>query len=170
MDERRDDWRHGVDENLASLNAGQRIWEHEQKALRKALAAMDALLRGDAGKETDGLIARLHTLETAINMLRAVIDVDKAGNKGLVGRVEAIEGGERGAERHLKLWIAIVGLLSAALVAVFSNIDRIEAFLHHKPAPVERAIENARGPKVRYRHYTIRVKPPETEAPDPDGE
>lgn len=160
MDDRRDDWRHGVDENLASLNAGQRVWDREVVIIRKALAEMDALLRGDRQNDTDGAIARLHQLENSLNLLKAVILKDSAGSKGLVGRVEALESGERRSEIHLKVWIAVVGLISAVAVGVLSNLDRIQAFLN-KPTqdPVDRAIERAVHPKPRHRHYVIQAEP-----------
>lgn len=155
MDERRDDWRHGVDENLASLNAAQRVMDREISRLWKAYSEDDALLRGDKEKETDGLIARLHQLETAINLLQAVIDVDKAGNKGLTGRVEALEGRERTTVEVWKFWVAILGLLGAIAVAVITNLDKIEAWVHPKPDVVDQAIERAKHKKgkpiVRYR-------------------
>src|SRR5689334_6220954 len=112
MDERRDDWRRGVDENLASLNAGQRVWERELAIIRKLLAETDNLLRGDAEKDTDGAIARLHQAETAINLLKAVLLKDAAGGKGLMGRVEDLENADKRSERWLKVWIAFIGLLS----------------------------------------------------------
>lgn len=158
MDERRDDWRSGVDENLASLNAGQRVWEREVGSIRKLLTEIDNLLRGDPERDTDGAISRLHQLENEVNLLKAVLLKDKAGNKGIVNRVEALEAGERRSESHLKLWIAIVGLVSALTVAAISNLDRITAFLNHgKKDPVEQLIEKARKPKVRRHH----IRPPE---------
>ena len=165
MDERRDDWRHGVDENLASLNAGQRAWERELSAIRKALADIDNLLRGDPERDTDGIVARLHSQENDVNLLKAVLLKDKAGNRGIVGRVEALESGERRSETHLKLWIAVVGLVSAFLVAAVSNLDRIEAFLNRKSKdPVDQAIDRAKKPRNRYHHYTIRADPPQEDS------
>ena len=158
--DRRDDWRHGVDENLASLNAGQRVWERDLLAIRKALADFDNLLRGDPEQDTDGIVARLHAQENDVNLLKAILLKDKAGNKGIVGRVEALESGERRSETHLKLWIAIVGLISTFLVASLSNLDRIEKFLNHgKKDPVDRLIERAKRPKVRRRHVVVREEP-----------
>lgn len=160
MDDRREDWRQGVDENLASLNAGQRVWERDLTAIRKALAEIDNLLRGDPERETDGLVARMHSQENDINLIKAILLKDKAGNKGIVGRVEALEGGERRSENHLKLWIAVVGLLSALTVAAVSNLDRIETFLNRRSRdPVDRMIERAKHPKGRHRHVIIRSEP-----------
>ncbi len=170
MDERRDDWHHGVDENLASLNAGQRVQDRETQIIRKQIRDHDVLLRGDPEKDTDGQIARLHNLENEILLMRAVLLKDAAGGRGLVGRVEALEGGERTSDRHLKVWISVIGLLSALLVAVASNLDRIEAFLGRKDTdPVHKAIERAKHPPRRRIRVVIdaREKPPQTEQQDP---
>lgn len=162
--DRRDDWRHGVDENLASLNAGQRVWERELTTIRNLLSDIDKLLRGDPKKDTDGLVSRLHHQENEVNLLKAILLKDASGSKGLVGRVEVLESGERRSEGHLKLWIAIVGLLSALLVAAVSNIDRIETFLNKKPKdPLERMIDSAKHPRPRYHHYVIHENPEEPE-------
>lgn len=132
MDDRRDDWHHGVEENLASLNAGQRVWERDLHAIRKTLADIDNLLRGDPEKDTDGIVARLHSQENEVNLLKAILLKDRAGNKGIVGRVEDLESGERRSETHLKLWVALISLASAMTVAAISNLDRIEAFVNRR--------------------------------------
>lgn len=166
MDDRRGDWQHGVDENLASLNASQRVWDSEQKLIRKLQITHDNLLRGDPEKDTDGLIARLHNLENDLNLLKAILLKDKAGNKGIVGRVESLETQEKTADTRQKVWIALIGLISAILVALVSNLDRIEAFLKHgKPDAVSEAIERGKHPKGK-KIYKIRVVP----APEPEEE
>lgn len=160
MDERRDDWRSSIDENLASLNAGQRVWERELEIIRKLLSEIDHLLRGDPAEDTDGIMARLHVVENEINLLKGVVLRDKAGGHGLVDRIEALESEDRRSERRLKLWIAIVGLLSAALVAAVSNLDRLERFLNKKSTdPVDSAINQAKHPHRK--HYVIHYVPAE---------
>lgn len=144
MDERRDDWRQGVDENLASLNAGQRIFDREVDNLHKILAEIDKDLRGSLEDERDGLIARFRAIETTVNMLKGVIDVDRAGNKGLLGRVEALEGLDRKAERRLRVWIALIGLISALLVGALSNFDRLEAIFARKAKTHEKRPKTSR--------------------------
>lgn len=157
MDERRDDWRHGVDENLASLNAGQRVWEHEFKTLKRAQASIDKLLRGDPEKDTDGLIARLHHQETEINHLKAVVDVDKAGNKGIVHRVEELESREKTTVEVWKFWVAILGFIGAILVAIITNLDKIERFLNKNGLSHSMEQKKTGTSRVRYHHYTIHV-------------
>ncbi len=160
MNDRRGDWEGGVDENLASLNAGQLVWDREAKISRQVLHEIDNLLRGDPEKDTDGMVARLHQIENEVALLKAVLLKDKAGNKGIVGRVETLEAGETRADRRMKTWVAVIGLISALTVATVWNLDRIEAFLHkRKPDPVEQMIEKVRHPKGKHRHVVIREEP-----------
>lgn len=162
-DDRREDWHRGVDENLASLNAGQRIWEREQKSLRKLLTDTEGLLRGDIGKETDGLIARLHKLENEINLLKAIVIKDQAGNGGLVEQVrllkEAREDRRSGWGNVTKILVAMI--TSGALGLFWHDI---QAYLMRKSnEPLEQLIEKAKRPKGKT-HYVVRVrKEPETD-------
>jgi len=167
MDERRDDWKRGVDENLASLNAGQRIWERELKAIRKALAELDDLVRGDVAKETDGIIARLHQVENTVNLLKAVVMKDAAGGRGLVGRLEAIEKGEHRSDNLWKFVTALAVAILSFLGLLITNWDRLAAFWNRKSTdPVEQMIERAKHPKPRHRHIIIRPPPDESESED----
>lgn len=163
MDDRRDDWYRGVDENLASLNAGQRIWEREFTALRKLLSETDKLLRGDPDKETDGLIPRLHQQENAVNMLQALIVKDRAGNTGLIARVEALERGERKSLNRWQFATAVTVALFSVLGLLLTNWDRLGAILNRKSKdPVEQMIQRAKNPHKR--HVVFRDVPaPEDE-------
>lgn len=165
MDERRDDWHRGVDENLASLNAAQRVWDREVNLIHKQLAEIDALLRGDPDRDTDGAIARLHQLENGINLLKAVVLGDAAGGRGLLGRVQIIERGERTSDNRWKFATAVVVAGLSLVGLLITNWDRIEAFIQkqHKPDPVEQMIEKAKHPKARRRHVVIREEPAEPE-------
>ena len=70
-DERRDDWKHGVDENLASLNTGQRVSDRLIEDLEVKYEVIDKILRGDPETDTDGFAARLHAVETGIREIQA---------------------------------------------------------------------------------------------------
>lgn len=157
-DDRRDDWAHGVDENLASINAASRVLDREISRLWKAHAEDDKLLRGDKEKETDGLIARLHAQETQINLLHATLINHTA-------RLGTLEGANQASENRIKLWVAIVGFLSAVVVGGLYNIDRIQALLNrkHKPDRLEQMLENAKRPKARHRHVVAPEEPEPTE-------
>lgn len=159
MDERRDDWKNGVDENLASLNAGQRIWEREQKGLRKALAEVDALLRGDTERETDGFIARLHRQETEINLLRAIIFKDASGNGGLIDDVKMLkEGREDRRTGWGNITKVLVAIITSGAVGLFWQ-DIRAYFLKKSSDPVEQMLDHAKHPKARHRHIVIRQEP-----------
>lgn len=149
MDERRDD---------------QRIWEHEQKAIRKKLNTFDVLLRGDPEKDTDGLIARMHSAENDILLLKAAVFTDKAGNKGLQGRVDDLEAGEHSSDNRWKFATVIVsGLLGSGIVA--SQWAKIDAYLHPPPRTrLDRMIEKAKHPKGKI-HYVIRPQQPQESEP-----
>lgn len=172
LHDRRDDWRHGVDENLASLNAGQRVWERELAAFRKTIAEVDALLRGDTEKETDGIIARLHAVENSIQLLKAILLKDAAGSKGLVGRVQDLEGkreDRRGLWKNLTS-IIVAAIMSGLLTHFWSDI---RAWATHKPTdPLDQMIDHAKHPRGRpiLRYRTRRARPEEPADPDPETE
>lgn len=157
MDERRDDWQRGVDENLASLNAGQRVFDREMARAWKAIMENDRALRGDTENETDGLIARLHHQETEINLLRAVLLNDAAGGKGLAGRVAALETGERTSDNRWKFATAVVVAIISLGGLIFTNWGRIDAFFSPHKEPH----------KVR-RHHVVIQHPAEPEDPQED--
>lgn len=164
IDERRDDWRHGVDENLASLNAGQRVWERENHLIRKLLTEQDHLLRGDAEKETDGLIARMHHLENEINLLKAVVLKDKAGNNGLAGRVELLETRERTSGHRWQFVTALVVAVLSLIGVIVTSWPQIWATLNRKRTdPLGQMIEKVKNPKPRYHRVVIREEPEDSE-------
>ncbi len=159
MDERRDDWRHGVDENLASLNSGQRVWEHDQQLLGKALSDIDALLRGSTEEDTDGMVARVHNLENDVALMKAILLTDKAGNKGIVSRVEDLESGERTSDNRWKFATAVVVAILSLAGLVATNWQRIDTFMTGSDFPsVPRPV-----PHRRHRRVVIHEIPAETD-------
>ncbi len=170
MDERREDWRQGVDENLASLNAGQRVWEREVGIILKQLDEADHLLRGDPDKDTDGVMARLHNLENDLALMRAIVLKDAAGGRGLVDRVAALESGERTAGDRWKFATAVIVAVISFAGLIVTNLDRIESAFTRKGKPdkLTEMIERAKRPKARPRHANVRELPPEQ--PEPDAE
>lgn len=144
----------------------ERLWEREIGGIHKTLSEIDALLRGDPERDTDGAIARLHQLENSLNLLKAVILRDAAGGRGLIGRVEALESGERGADNRWKFATAVVVAILSLFGLLLTNWERLEAFLNkqRKLDPLERMIQNAKHPKAKRRHIVIRNDPPEPES------
>lgn len=162
--DRRDDWSHGVDENLASLNSGQRVLDHEIGQMRRLLSEIDNLLRGDPERDTDGLIARLHAFENDLNMLKAIILTDKAGNRGLVARVEMLESGEKRVEYRWKFWVALITLAGTLAVLAVKEWGSLRYLFEEKPAPS--ATKRTKLTKQRIK----RVPLPPIEVPPDDDE
>ncbi len=168
MQDRRGDWENGVNENLVSLNAAQRVTDKIVQDLDIQYARIDKFLRGDAEEDVDGLIARLHALETRVNEMRAVIGAltntvsgDHTGGKGHEQRINALEG-KRGLSEKREGWFwhfvttAVSGVI-LVLSYLILNWERVEDFtriawshIHHAPiatqAPAKR---KARKPKKK---------------------
>jgi hypothetical protein len=139
MEERRDDWRHGVDENLASLNAGQRVWERELVTIRRLLSDIDKFMRGDPDKDTDGVIGRLHSQETEIRRINAVIFKDATGKGGLLEDVKEIKGGRE--DRRLG-WANITKIAVALIMA--GLVGRFYGDLIHLVHPAQKHAKHAK--------------------------
>ncbi len=161
MDERRDDWRHGVDENLASLNAGQRSQDTKLDRLEEKQEETDSILHG----ETDsGLIGRIEDLEADVARLNAVIFQDAAGKKGLHHDIQMLlEGREDRRNQWGNLTKIIVAAIMSGLITHFWQ--DIRAFLNRKPTdPLDQMIDRAAHPKARHRHVVIREEPADSDA------
>jgi hypothetical protein len=143
--DRRDDWAHGVDELLVTLTTAQKVTDQQLDELESTLDALDKILRGDPEKDTDGLIARLHTMENHIAKLDSCVFKDTAGNKGIQGRLEDIEREERNAGYRWKFWTAIVGMILATITAVLTNLDKLEVLVKRRePVPQEKPVRPRR--------------------------
>jgi hypothetical protein len=142
MDERRDDWRHGVDENLASLNSGQRSQDDKLKALDESQKDTDALIHG----ETDsGLIGRIEDAEAHVARLMAVVFQDASGTKGLHHDIQMVLEGRE--DRRLgwgNITKIVVALIMAGLVGRFYS--DIWAFVDHRGVPAIHAKKHKRAP------------------------
>lgn len=142
-----DKWRNGVDENLASLNAGQRVLEDAVRSLERIVTGMDSLLRGDIEKDTDGIIARLHDIETTTRQIRAVLFVDSTGKKGLIHDVQDLQGRrEDKRARWVNISAVLVALLTSGLIGHFWSL--IETVWQHTKEP----IHQTKKVKVRRSH------------------
>jgi hypothetical protein len=147
-DERRDDWRHDVDESLVALNAAQRVTDRLLEDLDANYAALDRLLRGDPEKDTDGVIAKIHLLETQLARLNAVIFMDSTGKKGLQHEVEILSSGERTQGERWKFATAVIVAIITSAALVITNWDHIAAYFNQKDTdPVDVAIEKSKHPR-----------------------
>lgn len=151
MNDRRDDWERGVDENLASLNTGQRVNDRILEDLDKNYAALDHVLRGDAEKDTDGLIAQVHEIQTKLARVNAILFVDSTGKKGLQHEVESLLSGERTASERWKFATAVVVAFLSLVGLLITNWGRISGFLEAQDKdPVDQAIESAKHRHIKH--------------------
>lgn len=143
MDDRRGEWAHGVDENLASLNSGQRSQDDRLRALDEAQKDADALIHG----ETDsGLIGRIEDLEADVIRLMAVIFQDASGTKGLHHDIQMVLEGRE--DRRLgwgNITKILVALIMAGLVGRFYS--DIWALVDQKKAPAAHVKKHKRLPE-----------------------
>jgi hypothetical protein len=113
-DERRDDWKAGVDDRLMSLTSSQRITDDQLDDLDLKYEAIDKVMRGDPEEDTDGIISRIHNLENAIQELRAErvkFKVEDVTAKGL----------------KWQAWAAIIVGIAGLLAGLLPNIGRIRS-------------------------------------------
>jgi hypothetical protein len=149
MNERRDDWQHGVDENLAGLNAGQRIWEQEIQTIEKTITGLDELLRGDPARETSGILARLEQVERDLSKINAVLFVDPTGKKGLVHEVDVLTSRERTSSERWRFATAVIVAIISLAGLIVTNWTKIEGvFLEHRENAPE-SPRKKRMPKMR---------------------
>lgn len=150
MDERRDDWRHGVDENLASLNTGQRVTDKLIEDLELAQEHIDRLLRGDTEKGTDGVISRLHQLEDALQEIRAIM---------LKKKLAEVEIAKSKWEFSGRIIERIIIVAVALLLGWEKLVPLYKKLMHQKLGQPEQAIEDAAHPRPRRKSYKVIVRP-----------
>ncbi len=146
MDERRDDWKKGVDENLAMLNSAQRSIDNEIDELDLITQKHERVILGDAEKHEIGISAQVDQQEILLNELRAELRTiratlhgDHAGNPGVEQRVDKLEDKKKWKERR-EGWawdsftkIAVELLLVVAMLLL--NWERIEDLIKSKFHP-----------------------------------
>lgn len=156
MDERRDDWRGGVDENLASLNTGQRVNDRILEDLELKVSALDALIHGT---ESTGLIGRLEDVESHTAELRSIVIMDASGTKGLQHDVRELKEGREDRRLNMSnVTKIIVAMIASGLITHFWA--DIQAFVFRQETStdaVTRMIIKANKPK--HRRYVIHEEP-----------
>jgi hypothetical protein len=194
--ERRDDWKSGVDQNLMALNAAQRVADRLVNDLVKKYTSIDKTLRGDSELDTDGITARMHTLENTVNLLRAelkaskgelsgeiralknTVDGDMAGNAGHEQRIDVLEGKRKDKDKRAGYFWHFVGVTATGSVMVTGwmilNWEHVEQFAaavwrHIHPAPV---VTVKAAPKRVKHHRPKAAAVPEVHdepSPEPDA-
>ncbi len=171
-EERRDDWRHGVDENLVLLNSAQRSTDKELDELDLLAQKHERIILGDPENNKIGISAQTDSLETLVNELRAEIRSlratlygDHTGHPGLEGRVDTLED-KRSAKERREGWawdsftkITVELLLVIAMLLL--NWERIEDLIKSKIHP---------SPPVAAQKVRRRKKPKPIVVPEINGE
>ena len=158
MDERRDDWRQGVDENLASLNTGQRVNDRLIEDLELKVSAIEALLHGT---DTTGLIGRVEDIENIAAELRSVVIMDASGNRGLQHDVRELKEGRTDRRLNLSnITKIIVAMIASGLITHFWA--DIQGFFYKPESStdvVTRMIIKASQKPKKHRRYVIHEEP-----------
>lgn len=162
---KRDDdkrWRERTDERLASLTNGEIVQNDRLDAIQEQLRDLDQVLRGDPEKDTGGIVEHLHELQVGITSLRTIMAPDALGGGGVLNRLKALEKKEEREQRQTeykwKFRIALIGLVSAATVAIVTNFDRIGTFWRREmrtETTLEQKINRAKHPKGKRRRIVV---------------
>lgn len=154
-DDRRDDWRNGVDKKLVDLTSAQRSTDDELDDLDLRYNTLDKIIRGDPENDHIGHDERLRAVETGLRELRA----EKIKFKVADTTVQGFK---------WQFWGLILAAVIPSIIAIF-KWDHIHAWLEKKDTdPVDRTITRDSQPKRRSHHGALRPKPlPE---PEPDSE
>ncbi len=146
MDDRRDDWRNGVDKKLVDLTSAQRSTDDELDELDLKYNTLDRIIRGDPENDISGFHERLHNVENGLQDLRAEKVKFKVADTAIQGF-------------KWQFWGLVLTAIITTIGAIF-GWDRIHAYLEkHDTDPVDKAIERAVHPKATRRHYVIREEP-----------
>lgn len=162
MEERRDDWRHGVDENLVSLNSAQRSTDKELDELDLLTQKHERIILGDPENDKIGISAQIDSLETLVNELRAELRTLKAtlygdhtGHPGLEGRMDNLEDRRKSKERRegwawdsfTKITVELL-LVIAMLLLNWERIeDLIKSKIHPAPPAAAQKVRHKKKPK-----------------------
>jgi len=146
MDDRRDDWRNGVDKKLVDLTSAQRSTDDELDDLGLKYDSLDRILRGDPETDISGFQERLHNVENGLQELRA----EKVKSKLADTTVQGFK---------WQFWGIILAAAFTALGAYFSR-NQIEALMDRPSTdPIQRREEEIENPKP---HHHKHSRPTET--------
>lgn len=151
-DERRDDWKSGVDDRLMSLTSSQRTTDDQLDDLELKYEALDRVMRGNPEEDTDGLIARLHNVENGLQELRAERMKDRMGEVSVKGV-------------KWQVWGTILAAIITTGGLLMINLSKIKEAFQGKEAhyqPSKKLLREIQKDKELHR----RKKPPSANGPN----
>lgn len=153
MNDRRDDWRTGVDESLIMLKTAQRVTDQQVDDLEVKYEAIDKILRGDPEIDTDGFAARLHNVENGLQEIRATL------LKMHMADVEVSKSKWEFAGKIIERLLILAGILLLGWDKLEGLYQKI---LHQKQSPLEQRIEQAKHPigKKIFKVHLVQEKAP----------
>lgn len=161
-EERRDDWRQGVDQSLAMLTSAQRTTDKELEDLDVRLHDTEQMLHGDT--ENSGLIGRIETLEHQNAELRAIILTDATGEKGLQHDVQVLMSGEKTSGERWKFATAFSVAIISLLGLLITNWQSIQGFIEKRSKPHNgQSTARPRHARAKTRHVILREVQPQAD-------
>lgn len=139
-------WREKIDERLASLTTDTMVSQDRLEEVEEKLEVLDRSVRGDASKETGGIIERMHELEGKIARLWSVIFMDAAGGHGMYEEWRKIQAHERRVEIHWKFYTAVVVAVISTVGLLLTNLDKIKK---HFPQETTEKVKTQKAKKPR---------------------
>jgi hypothetical protein len=144
-------------------NALWRGFEARIERLEDMVRELDEALRGSRHKRVIGLLPEYDRMDSEVRKLNAIIFMDSTGKHGLAHDVDVLMGRQAGVDRRSefrwKYWIPTLLAVLAMIVTVLTNLGKIkENFPKYHPAPLEKAIDQAKHPKGKTLYRVRRVQ------------
>lgn len=124
-------WRESVSTRLVSLTDSEVTQNDRLDEIDEELKVIKQILEGKSSDRDDnGLKGDIHDLSVNVNELRRLMMPDHLGQGGMIARLKALER-KAGIEEHdldnrWKFKTAVAIAIISAIVAILTNLDRIE--------------------------------------------
>lgn len=168
------DWKAKIDREMVTLLSSQRGLEQSDRATRKLIDELFAIINGDHKNGEDGMHTRLRLVENKINEHRSAvlgdhnkslkslvdsIDHDLSALKIRLGEVkEAKDAKVQTGIARLTFWATVIGAWLAFIGTVVINMDKVEIawdhFSHKDPRSYEEQLADEiaiakKGPRAK---------------------
>lgn len=143
-------WRDKIDERLASLTTDTIVIQDRLEEAEEKLNVLDLSVRGDAAKETGGLIERMHELEGKISRLWSVIFMDAAGGHGMYEEMRKIQSREHRFDVHWKFYTAVVVAVISTIGLFLTNLDKLRKHFPQQEQPEVQKVKKRPKPTITY--------------------